>query len=424
MILKASQRAGAKQLGQHLVRTDENDHVEIHEIRGFASDNVIGAMREAYAISRGTKCRQFLFSVSLSPPQDEAVDVATFEDAISRIEERCGLAGQPRIIVFHEKNGRRHAHCVWSRIRSDTLKAVNLPHFKLKMQEISRELYIENEWKMPRGFIDMNERDPLNYTREEWQQAKRIGRDPQTIKRIFQDCWAMSDSVKAFQSALQSRGYYLAKGDRRAFVAIDHLGEVYAVARWVGLRTKQVLERLGDPDQLRPVHEVQAEISRKVADKLAGFRGAVRSDFEIARSGLLEKRRVMVEQQRAERNWLVDLQTVRAHEEARQRQSRLRTGLKGLWDWVTGRAAKIRIQNEEEWQRSVLRDRAERQALIDRQLQERRELQRQLKEHEKRRDRELSELQAAPAKQAVISPVQKQNQSIKTSQSSKPHLRL
>jgi hypothetical protein len=35
MILKASQRGGAKQLGLHLLRTDENEHVELHEIRGF-----------------------------------------------------------------------------------------------------------------------------------------------------------------------------------------------------------------------------------------------------------------------------------------------------------------------------------------------------------------------------------------------------
>jgi hypothetical protein len=66
MIIKASQRAGANQLGQHLLRVDDNDHVEIREIRGVASDDVIGAMREAYAISRSTKCKQFLFSVSFS----------------------------------------------------------------------------------------------------------------------------------------------------------------------------------------------------------------------------------------------------------------------------------------------------------------------------------------------------------------------
>ena len=48
MILKASQRSGAKQLGQHLLKTEENEHVEIHEVSGFVSDDVMGAMQEAY----------------------------------------------------------------------------------------------------------------------------------------------------------------------------------------------------------------------------------------------------------------------------------------------------------------------------------------------------------------------------------------
>ena len=160
MILKASQRAGAKQLALHLLRTDENDHVEVHEIRGFAAEDLVGALREAYAISRGTKCRQYLFSVSLSPPQTEDVEIPVFEQAIRKIEEQMGLSGQPRAIVFHEKNGRRHAHCVWSRIRASDMRAINLPHFKMKLKDIARDVYIEQGWNMPRGFLMTLETTP------------------------------------------------------------------------------------------------------------------------------------------------------------------------------------------------------------------------------------------------------------------------
>lgn len=68
MILKASQRAGGTQLALHLVNDRDNDHVELHGMRGFVSDDLVGAFKEAYAVSTDTKCRQFLFSVSLSPP--------------------------------------------------------------------------------------------------------------------------------------------------------------------------------------------------------------------------------------------------------------------------------------------------------------------------------------------------------------------
>ncbi len=136
MILKASQRGGGMQLAVHLLKP-ENEHVELHEISGFVADDLAGAFKEVYAISKGTRCKQFLFSLSLNPPETEDVPVEVFEDVIARIEAKMGLAGQPRAIVFHEKQGRRHAHCVWSRIDAAKMKAINLPHFKLKLTELS-----------------------------------------------------------------------------------------------------------------------------------------------------------------------------------------------------------------------------------------------------------------------------------------------
>ena len=140
MILKASQRGGGQNLAVHLMRADDNEHVSLHELRGFASDNIKDAFKEAEAISRGTHCRQYLFSLSLSPPEQEQVSVAAFQTAIDKIEERLGLSGQPRAILFHEKEGRRHAHCVWSRIDAQTMTARPLSFFKNRLMEVSRDL--------------------------------------------------------------------------------------------------------------------------------------------------------------------------------------------------------------------------------------------------------------------------------------------
>ena len=51
MILKASQRSGGRKLGHHLLNANDNEHISVHEIKGFCSDNVLGAMNEARAIS-------------------------------------------------------------------------------------------------------------------------------------------------------------------------------------------------------------------------------------------------------------------------------------------------------------------------------------------------------------------------------------
>jgi len=85
MILVGNQRSGAKNLALHLLK-EENEHVEVHEIRSFTSQNLISALNEAYAISRATRCKQYLFSLSLNPPPNENVSIDIFEDAIEKIE--------------------------------------------------------------------------------------------------------------------------------------------------------------------------------------------------------------------------------------------------------------------------------------------------------------------------------------------------
>lgn len=389
MILKGNQRAGGMQLAAHLMNTRDNDHVTLHDIRGFVADDLSGAFKEAFAISRGTRCKQFLFSLSLSPPETENVPVDVFDDAIEAIEQKLGLSGQPRAVVFHEKDGRRHAHCVWSRIDIETMTAINLPHYKLKLRDVSRQLYIEHGWSMPKGLMNSQEGNPLNFSREEWQQAKRIGRDPRTIKAIFQDCWATSDGLRAFKNALEARGYYLACG-KRGFVAVDWQGEIFAVSKWTDQRTKDVRAKLGDPSALQSVEDVSAHIAELVDHKLEKFSAEIRQQFDKARIGLAEKRAALVQRQRTERQELKERLATRQAQENQTRADRFRKGLLGLWDWVTGRRAITCEQNEAELAESLKRDREQQQRLIERHLAERRDLQLQIKRNVQRCEIELS----------------------------------
>ena len=112
------------------MNVEDNEHAIVHELRGFLANDLLGAFKEAEGISLGTKCQQYLFFLSLNPPQLAKVPVEEFEKAICEIERRLGLSDLPRAIVFHEKKGRRHAHCVWSRIDVTRMRAINLPHFK------------------------------------------------------------------------------------------------------------------------------------------------------------------------------------------------------------------------------------------------------------------------------------------------------
>lgn len=374
MILVGNQRGGANELARHLLK-DENEHIEVHELRGFASETLPEALNEAYAVSRGTRCRQFLFSLSLNPPPGENVRTEAFESAVDRAEERLGLTDQPRAIVFHEKEGRRHCHAVWSRIDADAMKAVPLPYSKLKLQDVARELYLQHGWTMPRGLMSSKERDPRNFTLAEWQQAKRNQRDPREIRTAIQDCWAVSDSRAAFAHALDQRGYVLARGDRRGFVAIDHHGEPYAISRSLDIRAKEVRAKLGGPDSLPSVEEARAQMARDMESNLARLRGEEEAAFASRLRDFRGRKDALVREQRAEREALSTHHERRLQAETQARQLRFNSGIRGLVDRLSGRRRQIQERNQHEAYEGLLRDRREKDELIFRHLHQRRDLQ-------------------------------------------------
>lgn len=380
MILKASQRGGGQELAVHLMRMDDNEHVRLHELSGFASDTLKGAFKEAEAVSRGTKCRQYLFSLSLSPPEQERVPVSVFEDALDRIEGQLGLTGQPRAIVFHEKEGRRHAHCVWSRIDAQTMTARPLPFFKNKLMKVSRDLYLEHGWAMPDGIARAGNRNPTNFSLAEWQQAKRQGVDPRWIKEAVQACWAQSDNRASFERSLGERGFFLARGDRRGFVVLDYTGTVQALPRVLDLKTKDVRARLGDGDDLPSVAEVQTLIASRMTPSIRRHIADARDLFRVQAAKLDRRKDAMALLHREERAKLEERQSEEWRAETVARAARLPRGLRGLWQRITGQYQALRARNEVEARETRARHASECQGLIDQQQKQRGTLQTAIKQ--------------------------------------------
>lgn len=385
MILKGNQRANGRDLALHLLNAEDNDHIQLHDLRGFLADDLMGALQETEAISLGTKCQQYLFSLSLSPPISAVVSVEEFEATIAAIEQRLGLSGQPRAIVFHEKLGRRHAHCVWSRIDVAKMRAINLPHFKRRLMDISRGLYLEHGWEMPAGFRDHKDRDRNAYSHAEAGQAKRVKRDPAKLKELFQSCLAASDSRSAFAAALWEQGLCLARGDRRGFVAVDAGGETYSLSRWCGVKAKELRARFGDGADLPDVEEAMA--------LLAGRFSRPEPDQQHQRQIDDHQTKVaeLVLHQRQERQSLSDAQAERQTKEIVARRSRLPTGLKAGWARMTGTYGLRQQELVREAEACKALERDETQTLINGHLAERRTL-----------DRELAFLKAKQAFEADI----------------------
>ncbi|PRZ49086.1 relaxase/mobilization nuclease domain-containing protein [Tritonibacter scottomollicae] len=417
MILKGSQRSGAKALADHLMNDRDNDHVTCLDLRGFSTNDLHGALAEMHAISKATQCKKFMFSLSLNPPQDHVGTEEEFLDAADRAEQALGLDGQPRAVVVHEKEGRRHAHVVWSCIDVDELKAIHLGRFKLALRDLSRDLFLDHGWTLPDGLATYGNKSPLNFTLEEWQATKRQGLDPREVKQAFQQAWERCDSQIGFKNALEDRGYFLARGDRRGFVALDVDGNVHSIAKWTGLKAKDVNAKLGSPENLPSVDEAQPNIHSKITDQMRGFISDIKDRQRHDLAPLRDKQREMALAHREERKRLKQAQEQRWVEETKARSGRLNKGLRGLFDRLTGAHKAVQKRNEMEAMDAARRDQRQRDLLTKEQMKERKSLQKQVqkmrrKHQEERRFLASDIRQAIKPKKASMQPTRRRERGL------------
>jgi hypothetical protein len=209
----------------------------------------------------------------------------------------------------------------------------------------------------------------------QWQHARRAGKDPREIKAALQDSWATSNTQNAFKKALADRGYVLARGDRRGFVALDHRCEVFSISKkWIGVSAKDVRARLSDESTLPSVEAAKVQIAQYMANRMS----VIKQEHETAVHARVVKIGDdlvrMTTTHKEERRLLEAHHSDRWQAEVRQRQGRFNHGIRGLLDRVTGRHRQLRVQNEREALLAHRRDQQEKDRLIFSQLAQRRTL--------------------------------------------------
>ncbi len=98
------------------------------------------------------------------------------------------------------------------------------------------------------------------------------------------------------------------------------------------------------------------------------FKGELKAQERSQNDSAKAKLHNLVARQRTERQAFKQKQAERQKQEAVTRQSRFRTGYKGLWDRLRGKHKPIRQENEHHYQHSLKRDRTEKNQLIAKQL--------------------------------------------------------
>lgn len=278
MILKGNQRGGGQQLAAHLLNSFDNERVEVAELRGAIARDLSGAFGEWYAHSRATKCKKYLYSLSLNPDQTQgALSREQYLDLIARTERSLKLVDQPRAVVFHVKEGREHCHVVWSRIdiAAEKIRSVQIAHDRLKLRRVVQSFAREHGLKLPPGMQTRKSPDRAAFNSAvraedlgEKQQEERTGEDKATRMEKIAACWNATDNGKDFINALEAKHYYIAYGgeDRRDYVVVDLFGEIHSLSRQLleVTRSKGMRQRLKDfpAKGLRDVETVKEHVKK------------------------------------------------------------------------------------------------------------------------------------------------------------------
>ena len=252
MIIKGTSCAGARRLAVHLTRTDTNERAEVKEIRGVVAQDLSGALREMEGVAAGARTNKPFYHGSINTRADERLTDEQRAYAIDKLEASLGMTGQARVVVVHEKEGREHCHVVWSRIDLDRMAAISDSHNYRKHEEVARALEREFGHERVQGAHaerDAKQRPDRTPTHSEMLQADRTGLSPQQARELMTGIWQSTKSGKEFQARLEDKGWILARGDRRDFVAIDPGGGVHSVARRIeGANAAEVRQRFADID--------------------------------------------------------------------------------------------------------------------------------------------------------------------------------
>jgi len=249
MIAKGNKHHSGSRLAAYLLKAKPGERVEAGEICGFAQDDIEEAFRTVDAMAIGTNCEKPLFHAQVRLPDGERLTREQWQFVADRIEAKLGLTGQPRAIVFHvnEQSGDTHMHLGWSRIDEETMTAKPMAFFKLRLKEVSRELESALGLTPVRNHRQHPEMAP---TRDEDQQARRLGVDIHDVRRKIRECWERSDNGHSFMAALANDRLTLAQGERRDFVVIDHEGGIHALGkRILGSTASEVRARCADLDR-------------------------------------------------------------------------------------------------------------------------------------------------------------------------------
>lgn len=250
MMVKGNSRSNGAFFSKHLMNAEDNERVTIAEIKGFTSDNLPDIFKEISIIAAGTRAENPFYHGILSPRAGEHLTPEQWEQAADTMETNLGFEGLSRVVVEHEKGDITHRHIIWNRIDPDTMTArsdsLNYQAHDKTRREV--EQLFDHEPTPPTP--EPSQRKSREFAGWEQWRGSESGISPAEMKAEITELWQQSDGGRAFQAAIEEKGYLLAKGDRRDFVLIDQEGDIHSLARRIdGAKAADIRAKMTDLDR-------------------------------------------------------------------------------------------------------------------------------------------------------------------------------
>lgn len=274
MIIKGKSRADAIQAGNYLSEKGQNQKIALIEIKGTLSQDIGGAALEMETIAACSRAKKPFYHASINPQENETLTPEQWEKAVDLLEKNLNLEGHPRIVVEHEKDGRAHRHILWSRVSPETLKAVRMSHNFANHEKTARQLEKDFNLECVRGvhvLEEGEERADRAPTNNEIEQGKKTGVNVRKWRGEVREIAAGVEGGGAeLIAALEEKGHIVARGEKVEFLLLDPSGKPHRMAQTLGIKVKDLKEKLADIDPAKLPEEIRARaIQKEMVAKLA-----------------------------------------------------------------------------------------------------------------------------------------------------------
>lgn len=214
--------------GRHTAERIEWAHVE-NMARVKDERAAIGLM--VATAQQNTRCEKPVYAFSLAWHPEQKPERGEMIEAAREALKVLGMQDHQAVFVAHNDTAHRHVHVIVNRVHPETLKAANnyRDHEKLSAWALEQERRQERIYCKAREFR-ANARALSERPARETQPKPPRSR---YVDNTLAACWARSDSGKGFKTALEAKGWRLAKGDRKqeVLMAVAPSGRAFAVLR-------------------------------------------------------------------------------------------------------------------------------------------------------------------------------------------------